>query len=69
MRFQLSAPEASEVFLAGDFNSWDASDQPLKKDENGVWQTRLSLDLGKYEYLFVVDGIFQLDTHNTLAVA
>lgn len=32
------APEASALFLAGDFNNWNNRSHPLKRDEFGVWE-------------------------------
>ena len=54
--FKFSNPEACEVFLAGSFNNWNPSTQPLKKDAKGIWKTVLMLPKGTYEYRFVIDG-------------
>jgi 1,4-alpha-glucan branching enzyme len=54
--FRLDAPEARDVFLAGSFNGWDASNRPLKRDNKGIWTTMIMLAPGSYEYRFVVDG-------------
>jgi 1,4-alpha-glucan branching enzyme len=40
--FQLSAPEANTVALAGDFNDWDVNSLPLKKDKRGTGRRALS---------------------------
>ena len=55
-QFEFSAPEAGEVYLAGEFNNWDVQATPMKKDKNGIWKTALSLQPGRYEYRFFVDG-------------
>ena len=53
-------PEASEVWLFGDFNGWDKQKNPLKNIGNGVWEIRLSgkdaLKHGQYVKLFVRHG-------------
>lgn len=54
--FKLSAPEANQVYPAGDFNNWDVSANPMKKDRNGLWKTTFSLDPGRYEYRFLIEG-------------
>lgn len=37
--FRVWAPKAAEVYLVGDFNSWEENTLPLKKiSENGVWE-------------------------------
>jgi len=59
--FEFLAQEAQEVYLAGGFNDWDTSSNPMKKDKKGVWKTALSLKPGKYEYRFLVDGNWKND--------
>jgi 1,4-alpha-glucan branching enzyme len=59
--FNLSAPQAKSVFLAGNFNRWNLSSHPLKKNKQGVWKISLPLDLGHYEYRFFVDDEWQND--------
>jgi len=56
VQFEFLAPEAQEVYLAGDFNDWGTSASPMKKDKKGIWKTALSLNPGRYEYRFLVDG-------------
>jgi 1,4-alpha-glucan branching enzyme len=59
--FSLLAPEAKEVFLAGDFTDWEKAPLPLKKRKDGTWLKELSLPSGVYEYRFIVDGEWQND--------
>ena len=59
--FSLSAPQAQSVFLSGDFNQWDLSSHPLKRDKKGMWKISLNLNPGQYEYRFFVDGEWQTD--------
>jgi len=59
--FSLLAPSAQSVFLAGDFNQWDLSSTPLRRDKNGMWKISLNLYPGQYEYRFFVDGEWQGD--------
>ena len=48
---------AQSVALAGDFNGWDGSRTPLKRDRSGLWLTEISVPkAGRYGYKFVVDG-------------
>ncbi|KAI0254859.1 glycoside hydrolase [Lactifluus subvellereus] len=35
------APNATEAVLIGDFNDWNRTSHPLKKDQYGVWETTL----------------------------
>jgi hypothetical protein len=51
-----SAPEAKEVNVAGNFNSWRPEATPMQNLDAGEWVVRLMLRSGQYEYRFVVDG-------------
>jgi len=59
--FEFFAPQAQEVVLAGDFNNWDITSLPMKKDRKGNWKISVPLSPGKHEYLFWVDGFWQGD--------
>jgi 1,4-alpha-glucan branching enzyme len=61
VRFEFSAPEAREVFVAGEFNNWDGRANPLKKEKNGMWKLTLPLMPGRYEYRFLTDGNWEND--------
>jgi len=54
--FQIVAPAAGTVLLAGDFTGWDSAPIELKKDRKGLWKTTISLTPGQHEYRFMVDG-------------
>lgn len=56
VQLKLRAPGAKRVSLAGTFNNWDANSILAKKDRQGSWSVTVSLNPGKYEYKFVVDG-------------
>jgi chromosome partitioning protein len=63
--FMVSAPEAKEVHLAGDFNGWKLDESSrMEHDGNGVWKKRLNLENGKHRYRFVVDGKWVEDATN-----
>jgi 1,4-alpha-glucan branching enzyme len=55
VEFRLSAPEAREVFLAGEFNLWDIRSMPMKRGRDGNWSVHASLPSGRYEYKFIAD--------------
>jgi 1,4-alpha-glucan branching enzyme len=63
--FELFAPEAQNVSLAGDFNDWDMSSHPLGKNSDGTWKVKIDLMPGKYEYRFLVDGEWMNDPNCT----
>ncbi|HQJ15332.1 MAG TPA: isoamylase early set domain-containing protein [Candidatus Omnitrophota bacterium] len=55
-KFQIFAPQAKKVSVAGSFNNWDPTKVIAKKDTNGNWTVSVSLKPGRYEYKFLVDG-------------
>ncbi len=57
VRFVLSAPEASSVMLAADFNQWTPDGYALRRSPDGHWEITVPLQKGKsYAYNFVIDG-------------
>jgi Glycogen recognition site of AMP-activated protein kinase len=57
VRFELSAPQAHEVSLAGSFNRWEAPGVPLRRSSvPGLWTVTVPLPVGEQQYLFLVDG-------------
>ena len=61
VQFEFPSPEATEVYLVGEFNNWDTQANLMKKDRNGLWKTMLTLKPGRYEYRFLVDAIWMND--------
>lgn len=57
VRFELYAPHASRVSLAGTFNRWDPTATPLvRAGSDGMWTVTLALPSGQHQYGFIVDG-------------
>jgi hypothetical protein len=57
VRFELDAPEAQTVALAGSFNGWSDRAVPCARSaETGRWTVTVALPPGEHQYLFVVDG-------------
>jgi 1,4-alpha-glucan branching enzyme len=54
--FALPQPGARQVLLSGEFNGWSREATPMKRQENGRWETSVDLAPGRYQYKFVVDG-------------
>ena len=59
--FEYYAPSAQRVYLAGTFNEWNMENCPLKHELNGKWKVALSLPSGRYEYRYLVDGVWEND--------
>lgn len=56
--FTCRAIGAKEVSLAGTFNNWDPASAPMRQTSEGEWAAELELAPGRYEYKFVVDGVW-----------
>jgi hypothetical protein len=57
VRFELVAPNAEQVTLAGSFNGWDASGIELTRSpDTALWTGTVPLVPGEHQYLFVIDG-------------
>ena len=62
VKLQCRAERGSLVFVAGTFNDWNPADKPLKcVSADGVYRTSLYLRKGRYEYKFVVNGVWCVD--------
>jgi len=58
--FQLDAPSARTVTVAGEFNGWEyRPDQPrtiqMKKGGDGIWRATVKIEPGRYQYKYVLD--------------
>ena len=67
--FTCRAPGAKAVFLAGDFNGWNATALAMTAAKDGAWTVTVALAPGDHEYKFVVDGAWQEDADNPLRKA
>lgn len=62
VRFELSALPGSQVFVAGSFNDWNPTANPLKDNpDSGHFKATLGLPSGTHEYKFVVNGDWVVD--------
>lgn len=61
VNFMCNAPEASEVFLIGDFNDWTPNSHPMSKQIDGHWFAQIDLNHGYHHYQFLIDGKPVLD--------
>jgi 1,4-alpha-glucan branching enzyme len=56
--FTLTAPDARVVAVTGSFCGWLPDVHMLKPDGDGKWTKMLLLEPGRYEYRFIVDGVW-----------
>ncbi len=66
--FRLTAPDASEVMVRGDWQEgFNAPGIPMAKDEKGIWSATIPpLQPELWSYTFSVDGVRLLDPANPL---
>ncbi len=57
-RFVCHATNAQGVYLSGTFNDWAPSGTLMERKDEGTWSVELELVPGRYEYKFVVDGVW-----------
>jgi 1,4-alpha-glucan branching enzyme len=62
VNFAVQAQPGSKVFLTGTFNNWSEIKKPLKETADGQFAGYLLLQPGVYEYKFIVDGEWRVDT-------
>ena len=66
VQFELSVQPGSQVFVAGTFNNWNPTANPLKDNPgSGHCKATLSLPAGRHEYKFVVNGVWIIDSNST----
>ena len=52
-----AAVGATKVYLAGDFNSWDPTSIPMKKDPSGSFSVKKQLETNKeFQFRYCLDG-------------
>jgi hypothetical protein len=57
VQFVLDERRAASVAVVGDFNSWDASANPMARDSaSGAWTALVNVKPGRHVYAFLVDG-------------
>lgn len=62
VRFELAAEPGSQVYVAGTFNAWSPTANPLKDNpDSGHFKATLNLAEGTHAYKFVVNGLWMSD--------
>jgi hypothetical protein len=65
VHFAYRFPDARRVVIAGDFNEWDTTATPCRRDNSGTWTADLLLHPGQYGYKLVVDEAWMRDPLHT----
>ena len=61
VKFAVSAPKGSAVFLAGSFNNWAPNTITLEHIGDGFYTASVPLPPGRHEYKFVINGTWCAD--------
>jgi cyclomaltodextrinase len=64
--FNPKSKKYKTVQIKGQMNDWNAAKTPLEL-KDGIYQTSMWLNPGKYQYLYVIDGKEMLDPDNTVS--
>lgn len=57
IEFVLDTSGVEHVYVCGDFNDWQPTSlRMIGNPDAGLWEKRLTLPPGRYEYKFFVDG-------------
>lgn len=52
-----AAPQANEVFVAGEFNDWNENETKMRKLKSGEFKTDIKLEAGReYQFRYKIDG-------------
>ncbi len=66
VQFELAVKPGSQVFVAGTFNNWNPTANPLKDNPgSGHCKATLQIPPGRHEYKFAVDGVWIVDPNCT----
>ncbi|MEW6555852.1 MAG: CsgG/HfaB family protein [Elusimicrobiota bacterium] len=63
-QFDETPPGTETVYLAGTFSDWSPTVHKMKKNKNGIWTVTIPLSHGRYQYKFVIDGIYWKEDPN-----
>lgn len=61
--FKIKAPLHSKVYVAGTFNCWKPSSIRLSCNRAGIYTAMILLPEGRYEYRFIVNGVWCNSPH------
>ena len=56
-----------KLILSGSFNNWNDNELPMQKNDSG-WQLSYVLGTGNYEYKYIADGTWMIDSLNPYSI-
>jgi len=63
VEFAVEQEDATAVYLCGDFNQWSPSSLPMIRRGDCLWEKRVVLPPGRYQYKFLIDGKWTRDPY------
>jgi len=54
--FELNAPDAHDVYLAGEMTQWGKGKLAMRREGDGMWRVTVDLGKGQWLYKYIVDG-------------
>jgi 1,4-alpha-glucan branching enzyme len=54
-------PQATRVYIVGDFNGWRDSELPMTRQNDGTWVASVSLPAGDFKFRYRADGEWFVD--------
>ena len=61
IKFSFEGEPKQEVYVAGSFNNWNPAELKMREVRKGIYWKVIELFVGRYEYKFVVNGIWCID--------
>ncbi|HUU21243.1 MAG TPA: hypothetical protein VM389_01790 [Phycisphaerae bacterium] len=59
--FRFFRPNASNVFVTGDFNDWRTDQLRMVRSDDGYWVLKVRLPAGDYRFRYIADGAWYTD--------
>ncbi len=56
VEFRFYRPQASSVYLVGDFNHWRENELAMVRSAGGYWRALIRLPEGEYRFRYCADG-------------
>ncbi len=59
--FTFYRPQATQVFVAGEFNDWREGELAMSQTDDGTWRARMRLPNGEFKFRYCADGVWYAD--------
>ena len=59
--FTFYRPQATCVFVAGEFNDWREGELAMTPADDGTWRAQMRLPNGEFKFRYCADGVWYAD--------